>query len=38
MAAALGDGAEEAPAGGKIFLIGGQVGREVKDALGQRGG
>lgn len=38
MAAALGDGAEETPAGGEIFLIGGEVGREVQDALGQGGG
>ena len=38
MAAALGDGAEETTAGRKVFLIGGEVGREVQDALGEGGG
>lgn len=37
MAAALGDGAEQAAAGGEILFIGGQVGREVQDALGEGG-
>jgi hypothetical protein len=35
MAAALGDGAEETTAGGKILLVGGEVRGEVKDALSQ---
>ncbi len=35
MAAALSDGAEQTTAGGKILFVGGQVGREVQDALGQ---
>jgi hypothetical protein len=35
MAAALGNGAEETTAGGKILLVGGKVGREVQDTLGQ---
>ena len=38
MAAALSDGAEEAPAGGEILLVGGEMRREVKDALGESGG
>ena len=38
MAAAFGDGAQEATAGGEILLVGGEVGREVQDALGQSGG
>jgi len=35
MAAALSDGAEETAAGGEILLIGGEMRREMKDALGQ---
>ena len=38
MAAALSDGAEETAAGGEVLLIGGEVGREVQDALGEGGG